>query len=73
MCSQDTRQQLQAKQKQMEQEIAEQGRQLSVLEARLATEPAKQRALTLQVQSCNIYRRDHLLMQYCCIAATAKI
>lgn len=47
---QETKLQLQAREQQMQEEIAEQGRQLLALESRLSAAPVKQRALTLQVK-----------------------
>jgi len=46
---QDTRQQLQATQLQLEAELQELAAQVSTAEMKLAAEPAKQRALVLQV------------------------
>jgi len=46
---QDTRQQLQATQQQLEAELQDLATQVSTAEIKLAAEPAKQRALALQV------------------------
>ena len=46
---QDTRQQLQASQQQLEAELQDLAAQISTAETKLAAEPAKQRALALQV------------------------
>ena len=46
---QDTRQQLQASQQQLEAELQDLAAQVSTAETKLAAEPAKQRALALQV------------------------
>ena len=46
---QDTRQQLQATQQQLEAELQDLAAQVSAAEMKLAAEPAKQRALALQV------------------------
>lgn len=55
---QETRQQLQATQKVLEDELQGLVSQASTLEAQLAAEPAKQRALALQVQLAWMYVHD---------------
>lgn len=74
---QDTRQQLQATQQQLEAELQDLAAQVSAAEMKLAAEPAKQRALALQVLALThatmlAKSKHHNLCFHCCVSTTLK-